>query len=663
MWSLFGFDLFIALILLYLPGYFILRAFNLSNLRSLAFAPVLSSLFLYLFSFAYVKLNIVTSSWVVILPVFLVSLVVFVISRAVFKRSDKNWLQKKSVNTKEDWLYAFLYVGIAAAIGLYVFVETLDGAASFSQQYDNYTHLSLVRQFLDTGLYAQSSFLGYPSAWHNLVALVANIGQQQVTVATNAVNYAISSVVFPFAMFSFMSLIFGRCKTIMVCGAICSVAFTAYPWGLLAFGPLYPNLLGYAVLPSVMAIFILVFSEPSLKRKIGYLGLFVIGCIALLLMHPNVIFSGMVLLAPFVFTWILGYRINEEQVTSSRRKRILFAAGFLVVFCAIWVLCYKSPLMGSVTVFNWPAYLTGFEAIANCFVLIWTKYGLPQYLLAFFVAIGFVVCVVKRKHLWIAISYLIVIFMLVVAESTEGQLKHVLTGFWYTDSFRIAAMATIAAIPLASVGFAGCFKVISVVISKFDLTHLEKRCLGFLLLLFVGVLIFLPNMKVSTNTYIETPFGHTREILSEHATLSETAVYEESEVEFVAKAKDIVGDALVLNIPFDGSFLSYGVNGINTAYRDLETPKYWREGVDQDGKLLRKSLDEYESRPEIKQALLETGAQYVLLLDSEDTQGARMFNCSKDLSSWEGIMDVSEETAGFELVLSDGDMKLYRITG
>lgn len=40
-----------------------------------------------------------------------------------------------------------------------------------------------------------------------------------------------------------------------------------------------------------------------------------------------------------------------------------------------------------------------------------------------------------------------------------------------------------------------------------------------------------------------------------------------------------------------------------------------------------------------------------------------MFNCSKDLSSWEGIMGVSEETAGFELVLSDGDMKLYRITG
>lgn len=224
-------------------------------------------------------------------------------------------------------------------------------------------------------------------------------------------------------------------------------------------------------------------------------------------------------------------------------------------------------------------------------------------------------------------------------------------------------MATIAAIPLASVGFAGCFKVISVVISKFDLTPSRKRCLGFLLLLFVCVLIFLPNMKVSTNTYIETPFGHTREILSEHATLSETAVYEESEVEFVAKAKDIVGDALVLNIPFDGSFLSYGVNGINIAYRDLETPKYWREGVDRDGKLLRKSLDEYESRPEIKQALLETGAQYVLLLDSEDTQGARMFNCSKDLSSWEGIMGVSEETAGFELVLSDGDMKLYRITG
>ena len=30
-------------------------------------------------------------------------------------------------------------------------------------------------------------------------------------------------------------------------------------------------------------------------------------------------------------------------------------------------------------------------------------------------------------------------------------------------------------------------------------------------------------------------------------------------------------------------------------------------------------------------------------------------------SNWKGVLDIKEDTPGFELVLSDGDMKLYRI--
>ena len=63
-------------------------------------------------------------------------------------------------------------------------------------------------------------------------------------------------------------------------------------------------------------------------------------------------------------------------------------------------------------------------------------------------------------------------------------------------------------------------------------------------------------------------------------------------------------------------------------------------------------------------AVAETGARYVLQLDSGVPldEGTWLIQTNEDnMRNYAGIDAVDESTPGFELVLSDGDMKLYRI--
>lgn len=72
--------------------------------------------------------------------------------------------------------------------------------------------------------------------------------------------------------------------------------------------------------------------------------------------------------------------------------------------------------------------------------------------------------------------------------------------------------------------------------------------------------------------------------------------------------------------------------------------------------IFKSSLDEAGYNEEVKLAVKSSGAKYLLYLDETIHIG------SFDESEWEGILSVTDETPGFETVLADGNMRLYRIT-
>ena len=64
----------------------------------------------------------------------------------------------------------------------------------------------------------------------------------------------------------------------------------------------------------------------------------------------------------------------------------------------------------------------------------------------------------------------------------------------------------------------------------------------------------------------------------------------------------------------------------------------------------------------MRSALESVGADYVLVLDDERVAADRAYLFTYDPALWQGILSIDADTPGFELVLSEGDMRLYRIT-
>ena len=81
------------------------------------------------------------------------------------------------------------------------------------------------------------------------------------------------------------------------------------------------------------------------------------------------------------------------------------------------------------------------------------------------VLIGLVRTCKDRRYLWLGIA-LLAFAIWFIGVTTEGTVKHLLAGFWYTDYYRTGAMAALFAIPLAAMGFAWLFEGLKAQLEK-----------------------------------------------------------------------------------------------------------------------------------------------------------------------------------------------------
>ena len=83
------------------------------------------------------------------------------------------------------------------------------------------------------------------------------------------------------------------------------------------------------------------------------------------------------------------------------------------------------------------------------------------------------------------------------------------------------------------------------------------------------------------------------------------------EEDFVEKAEDLLADddAVVLNIPSDGSSFLYGIDNINLFYRRDEG--IGSESETAQSRIIREGLHELQTNPEVADAVRSTGAKYL----------------------------------------------------
>lgn len=457
-----------------------------------------------------------------------------------------------------------------AVLGGGVLVRALRTPEALSQSFDAVFHYTALAVIRDTGD-ASSLTLGaldvpgapprfYPAAWHDVTALVLATVGGPIPAAANAVAGVAAVLVWPLACVFLARQLFGpRPGTLAVTG-LYSVAFAAFPWGTLKWGVLWPNLLGLSLVPVALGL-VLAVTGRAVEDATGRpraLALLAATIAGMGLSHPNAVVSLVVLASvPILLTIAQRARAHVAAGRSGRAGwSVAAAVGVPVVVLAG---LRTTPLMREVAAVWWAPTTTAAGAVGE--VLLHATHGRrAEWLLAAVVLVGIVRSLRDPMLRWLAAAHAVLAALFVMSASIQSPWTMVLTGFWYSDSWRIAAMLPITGVPLAALGTVG--------IAEWLGERLDRR---------IAVPIGATTVLIALVLAGATKGMHAgRTALVVHSTYAAadapaTNVVSPAEAAFFATIRDRVEpDAVVANNPWDGSALLWPLQGRRVLYGQLD---------------------------------------------------------------------------------------------
>ena len=158
-------------------------------------------------------------------------------------------------------------------------------------------------------------------------------------------------------------------RSVVLAGAFTTMMFVAFPFGLLLYGPLYPNMALMCCAPQVAFLFISIWSSG---RPVGQRALyafhFVVASVALAALQPNTVFLLAVFLAPFCCHALYGLasRPIKGRAFASRAAGTAAAMAFFLFTVFVWIVCFKLPAFESVVTFNWESRTRSRMAYGPC---------------------------------------------------------------------------------------------------------------------------------------------------------------------------------------------------------------------------------------------------------------------------------------------------------
>lgn len=575
-----------------------------------------------------------------------------------------------------------IYVACGLAVAVFCWLSVMDGADSFSRSVDNVSHLSYIRVMVENGSYsvlhvspfADRAGSFYPAAWHVVGAMLASVLGTGPVIMENALDLAYAAVVFPLGCLALIASVSPH-RGEVAAGSLVCVSFTAFPWMFLTYGILCSNLAGDALVPAAVALGVRL-SDPELRRgeRAGAAALFAASMASVAAAQPNAVFAVMVIGGPCV-VWraslpsrAAGAHAGGTQ--TSPLVRFARAAAATAVFAALWALALKAPFMQGVLAVRWPPVIEPSQLPWHLATLAYRD-APAQPVLAALVAMGLVRAATRPPQRWFCISYLLALSIHGVSVSTDGTLKVALAGFWYSDSYRTAALAAIAAVPLAAIGLAWCRSLIAALARRLfrgpaALPAIASACAT--LCLAFGILY--PGRPVTSSLEARTGFGFLRARAAADYDMGGDGAMDASSgrkldrrsVAFLARARAVIGSARVLNLPFDGSAFAYGAAGLNVYYRSLQ-PYYGAADEAADSRLFRERGLSFRDDPEVAERLRSAGVRYLLVLDYDRHGPSPVYSFTYDPAQWAGLAGASDGSPGLSVVLSEGDMRLYRLEG
>lgn len=674
----------LGIALLFVPGYLFCRTIGLQGLSAISCAPLFSISAYGAVGIIFYYVGVYSTTFSVGTTVLIISLCAYGIAYIIRRWRVPSFAISDTHGSLFDLSCVALYVFVGITVALFVFILPLDGAGSSIQTYDNVHHFSLVQSFMESGKWSTlhtSAYLEvfeehanplpgtayYPAGWHLLCAMLAQGLGISVSISANAINFLFVAVVFPIGMALLMRRLFPDSRSVVLFGAFAVPVIGAFPWVIVEVWPLYPNVTSIALLPAFASCFLMLCAHNSSRNlRISSAVTLMVGIVCMAFLQPNALFAAAVFLLPYCV-----YRVGEivsQRFAGSRHRRAIVAASCALVALAgvlAWLLLCNIPFLQNVIEYYWPPIHSRLQGLISIAALSFAQ-STVQPVAAAFVAIGALHALRSPKYRWITCSYLLMCFIYwISATETNTWLKHIISGFWYTDSSRTGACAAVFALPLLAMGLQTVYHAFIKAIKKRRLPSRQSpvftRRVSILSAAVVVTVFFALNFLPVRGILGlgQDTFQGIAAIAEDLNNGSAMNAYSKDKSQFVKKVEQIIPpQALVINQPYDGSLFAYGLDNLNTYYRDMSG--YGTDGERQESTLIRGHLAETTSNNAVQEVLRLTGAQYVLILDRNVKN---MMDCFilYNPPDWTGIEKVTEDTPGFEMILSEGDMSLYRI--
>lgn len=545
---------------------------------------------------------------------------------------------------------------------LHMTEDMVYGPEAFSQSLDNSFHMNAIRWIQEHGD-ASSLTLGavsaadqqptfYPAGWHDFVSLIYSTTGTSIATATIVTVLLTASFVWPCSLVAF-SLSIPKLRRLQELAIPAIIGgFAAFPGLLLRWGVLFPNLLGYALLPTFVALMAhlvqaLLRREFSVLLSLGLSAL--VGIAGLALVHPNAVVSAVVFALPMLLAGVVQVSRSHELALRQKWVGSLLLVGVSIGCVGAWLVLRPGASASN----TWEPMLTEGEALYQFLFL-----GLenanqlrdtfnPSYLAGFLALWGAGYLLYKHRNLWLIASWALIGYLWIIAATVpRGDFRLLMVGPWYTDHFRLAALVVFPSVILAGIGLGGFVEgLLTWIVRRVPRTaRLNVATAG------MGVAAVLVLVLAGLTSRVPSVQETTLAVSKEYRVTPSSVVLNQDEMNVINEIPKIVpkGDVIVNN-PWDGSAYIYALADRHlTGYHfEFETsPKY---------SAIMHNLKNARTNPEVCREVNKYKAHWYVHLENQ-------LNFGPDAQkNYDGLV-AAIGTDVLTPVYSSGPMTLYRIS-
>lgn len=651
----------LAAAILLLPGLLITLAAGLRGFAALAYAPALSVTAVSVGALAGGLAGVRWSWWLPALAALVMAAAAWLIAHLLGRRFEvpPEETAKGARGLRESLrAEAPLWAGLAVAGVLLArhFRNILDRPDAFSQTFDNVFHLSAIRYIVTTGKGSPLELMQmispgqppsfYPNAFHDTAALVMHTYPATVTIPTNAVLLVTVVLVWPLSCLALVRSILPSSWPVLVGTGVLAASFSAFPILLLDFGVLYPNLFGLALLPAALGLLVQGLGL-GLGRGLGsalppWLAWCLLAASApgLLVAHPNTFMTLVAISVPLVLA-VAWRQVTGFASGAVKPARLAATLAGVLVFLGIALVLWRAVRPDEAAA-TWPPIATIPSALGQA-ILNAPDRSRAAWLVSILMVVG--LASARRARLaWLALAWLVIVGLwLVVAGAGPSRTRTFLTGIWYNDPWRFAAMLPVVALPLAAVG-------LSVVAQWLNdaLRSPAARLRGGAAAVTTLVTLVTTLLLVAGTQWASYMNVAVDKASSLYALTADSPLVSADEAAVLKRAAEIVPpDAVIATNPWNGSSMAWALEGLRTTTTHI----FYTSSPDLD--TINNTLDEADARPATCAAINRLDVHYVLDFGKREVHGGD--------HPYPGF-DSLASARGFREVARQGSAALYEVT-